>query len=105
LLDANASFTGDSDQLQITGSGARPVHTTMMALGSIPPGTYSGNATDEILIQGPTANVFANMTVADAGVPIRIPFTSLFVGPAPPSTAPVTLTLRPGVVFAAGVGR
>jgi hypothetical protein len=98
-LDANAAFTADSRQLQITGSGGRPVHTTMMSLGSLPTGTYTGNATDEILIHGPNANVFANMTVEDLGVPVRIPFTGLYVGPAPPAVAPVTLTLRPGVVF------
>jgi hypothetical protein len=98
-MDANAAFTSDSRLLQITGSGGRPVHTTMMSLGSIPVGTYTGNATDEILIHGPGANVFGNMTVEDLGVPVRIPFGGLYIGPAPPATAPVTLTLRPGVVF------
>lgn len=98
-LDANAAFTGDSRQLQITGSGGRPVHTTMMALGSLPTGTYTGNATDEILIHGPGANVFGDMTVQDLGVPVRIPFTGLYIGPAQSATTPVTLTLRPGVVF------
>lgn len=98
-LDANAAFTSDSRQLQITGSGGRPVHTTMMALGSLPAGTYTGNGTDEILIHGPNANVFADMTVEDLGVPVRLPFGNMYIGPAPPATAPVTLTLRPGVVF------
>jgi hypothetical protein len=99
-LDANAAFTSDSRMLQITGSGGRPVHTTMMALGSLPSGgTYTGNGTDEILIQGPGANVFASMTVDDFGVPVRIAFGSIYIGPVAPSTAPVTLTLRPGVVF------
>ena len=98
-LDANAAFTADSRQLQITGSGGRPVHTTMMSLGSLPTGTYTGNGQDEILIHGPGANVFADMTVEDPGVPVRIPFGSLYIGPAPPATAAVTLTLRPGVAF------
>ncbi|MEW5916403.1 MAG: hypothetical protein AB1762_08355 [Gemmatimonadota bacterium] len=98
-LDANAAFTGDSRQLQITGAGGRPLHTTMMALGSIPIGTYTGNGNDEILIHGPGANVFANMTVEDHGVPVRIPFTGLYVGPVAPSVVPVTLTLRPGVIL------
>jgi hypothetical protein len=100
FLDVNGAFTSDSRQLQITGSGGRPVHTTMMALGSLPVGgTYTGNGNDEILIQGPGANVFANMTVEDLGVPVRIAFSSMYVGPVAPSVAPVTLTLRPGVVF------
>jgi hypothetical protein len=98
-LDANAAFTTDSRELQITGSGGRPVHTTMMSLGSLPTGTYTGNATDEILIHGPGANVFADMTVQDLGVPVRIPFGNMYIGPAPPATSAVTLTLRPGVTF------
>src|SRR6185503_13078014 len=61
-LDANGAFTGDSQLLQITGSGGRPVATTMMSLGSLPSGTYTGNATDEILIIGPSANVFGDLT-------------------------------------------
>jgi hypothetical protein len=99
FLDANAAFTTDSRQLQITGSGARPVHTTMMSLGSLPTGSYTGNTTDEILIHGPGANVFGDMTVQDLGVPVRIPFNSMYIGPAPPNTLPVTLTLHPGVTF------
>lgn len=99
LLDANAAFTTNSKALQITGSGGWPVRTTMMALGSLPKGTYTGNAIDEILIFGPTANVFANTTVKDPGVPVRIPFTSMFIGPAASATKPVKLTLKPGVVF------
>ena len=98
-LDANAAFTTDSKSLQITGSAGRPVHTTMMALGSLPKGNYKGNGTDEILIHGPSANVFNKMTVKNRGVPVRIPFTSMYVGPTPPATAPVKLTLKPGVVF------
>jgi len=99
LLDANSAFTTNSKQLTITGSALRPVHTTMMALASVPTGKYIGNATDEILIFGPGANVFANTTVKDRGVPVRIPFTSMYVGPFPPATKPVKLTLKPGVVF------
>jgi hypothetical protein len=99
LLDANSAFTTTSKLLTIRGSVGRPVHTTMMALGSVPAGKYTGNGTDEILIFGPGANVFANMTVKNHGVPVRIPFTSLYIGPKPPATKPVKLTLKPGVVF------
>ena len=99
FLDANGAFTSDSQLLTITGSGGRPVVTTMMALGSVPSGTYTGNTTDEILIAGPTADVFSDITVAEHGVPVRIPFGSMNIGPAVGSTAPVTLTLRPGVIF------
>lgn len=99
LLDANAAFTTNSKALQIRGSIGRPLHTTMMALGSVPTGTYTGNGTDEILIHGPGANVFANTIVKSLGVPVRIPFSSMYIGPVAPATKPVKLTLKPGVVF------
>lgn len=98
-LDVNAAFTADSRLLRITGSGSRPIMATMMSLGSVPAGTYTGNSIDEVLIIGPNANVFADMTVQDLGVPVRIAFSGLTVAPAAGSTAPVTLTLRPGVIF------
>lgn len=98
-LDANGAFTGDSQGLQISGSGGRPIVTTMMALGSVPSGTYTGNGVDEILINGPNANVFADMTVSDRGVPIRIAYTGMSIAAAGGSTAAVTLTVQPGVIF------
>lgn len=98
-LDANAAFTSDSKQLEIKRSGDRPVHTTIAALGSLPAGKYVNNATDEILIHGPNPNVTTNMTVRDLGVPVRIPYGAMYIGPAAGATAPVTLTLKPGVVF------
>ncbi len=98
-IDANAAFTGDSQLLTITGSGGRPIVTTMMSLGSVPSGTYTGNAIDEILIAGPNANVFGDMTVDDHGVPVRIAYGAVSIAPGFGATAPVTLTLRPGVVF------
>ena len=98
-MDANAAFTNDSQGLQITGSGGRPFNTTMMSLGSIPAGTYTGNAPDEILIFGPNANVFADMTVEDRGLPVRIAYGTMSIAPAVGAAAAVTLTLKPGVVF------
>ena len=98
-LDANGGFTSDSQGLQISGSGGRPIITTMMTLGSVPSGSYTGNGTDEILITGPNANVFADMTVSDRGVPIRIAYGLVSVAAAGGSTAAVTLTVQPGVIF------
>jgi hypothetical protein len=98
-MDANAAFTNDSQGLQITGSGGRPFNTTMMSLGSIPAGTYTGNASDEILIFGPNPNVFGDMTVEDRGLPVRIAYGTMAIAPAVGATAAVTLTLKPGVVF------
>jgi hypothetical protein len=96
-LDANAAFTADSQALQISGASDYAVMTTMMSLGSLPSGAYTGNGVDEILIVGPNANVFADMTIHDRGVPVRIKTGGLTVAPMGGATAPVTLTVEPGV--------
>jgi hypothetical protein len=97
-LDTNAAFTADSRQLTITGAGEYAVRATMMSLGSLPTGSYTGNATDEIMVVGPGADVFADMTIHDRGIPVRIQTSGLRVVPRAPATAPVTLTVEPGVV-------
>lgn len=98
-LDANAAFTTDSRELTISGAGSNAVMTTMMSLGSLPSGTYTGNAIDEILIVGPNANVFADMTIPDRGIPVRIRTSGMSVAPPSGSTTPVTLTVEPGVTL------
>lgn len=98
-LDTNAAFTADSQQLTITGAGEYAVRATMMSLGSLPVGSYTGNAIDEIFVVGPGADVFADMTIHDRGVPVRVQTGGLRVAPRAPNTAPVTLTLEPGVVL------
>jgi hypothetical protein len=99
FLDADGGFTNDSQILNITGSGTQPVATTMMTLGTVPTGSMTSNGINEILITGPNANVVGDMTVEDHGVPVRIAFSGVTVAPAANATAPVTLTLKPGVVF------
>jgi hypothetical protein len=99
-LDANAGFTNDSQLLTVKSSGSQPVVTTMMSLGTLPTGTYTGNAIDEILIFGPNANVFSDMTVQDLGVPVRIAYGGMSIAPSPGGAAStVTLTVKPGVIF------
>ena len=71
----------------------------MMSLGTMPVGTYVGNQQDEVLIFGPNANVFADMTVQNIGVPIRIPYGTMSIASTGTPTATVTLTLKPGVLF------
>jgi hypothetical protein len=44
-------------------------------------------------------DVFGDLTVEDRGVPIRIPAVGMNVQPVGGRTAPVTLTLKPGVVL------
>jgi hypothetical protein len=98
-LDANAAFTADSQNLQIRNAGDYVIRTTMMSLGSIPSGSYTGNLIDTILIFGPNANVFADMTIHDRGVPVRIPTGTMVIAPPTNGTTPVTLTIEPGVVL------
>lgn len=97
-LDANAALTSDSQQLTISGAGGTAVFSTLMSLGSIPSGSYTGNATDEFVVFG-SSTIFADFTIHDRGVPARIQTSSLFVGPSGGATAPVTPTIEPGVML------
>lgn len=99
LIDTNAAFSDDSRELRIVGASGNPVRMTMMSLGSLPTGSFSGNASDEILIVGPNQNVFADMTIHDRGVPIRIQTSGLTVASSLSGGPPVTLTIEPGVVM------
>lgn len=98
-LDASAAFTADSQVLSISGAGSYAIRTTMMSLGSIPTGSYTGNAHDEFFIIGPNANVFADLTIHDRGVPVRIQTGGFTVAAGGNVTTPVTLTLEPGVIL------
>jgi len=98
-LEDQAAFSADSQALTITGASGRPININMMALGSLPGGTYTGNGVDEVLVIGPSADVIADLTVEDRGLPIRIPAVGMNVAPVAGQTTPVTLTLKPGVVL------
>jgi len=98
-LDTNAAFTADSQQLTITRAGDYALRATIMSLGSLPTGSYTGNAIDEIIIVGPGADVFADLTIHDRGIPVRIQTAGMRIAPRFPDTAPVTLTLEPGVML------
>jgi hypothetical protein len=98
-FDGNAAFTADSQALTISGATTYPVMTNMMALGSLPTGSYTGNAIDMINVIGPSANVFGDLTIHDRGVPVRIQTGGLTVAPSGGNTAPVTLTVEPGVTI------
>jgi hypothetical protein len=93
-LDGNAAFTADSTDLTVRNADDYPLAMTMMALGSIPTGTYTGNATDEVLVHS-QFNVFADLTIKNT-LPVHIQTGSMRVAAAGNDTAPVTLTLEPG---------
>lgn len=77
LLDRWGAFTDASTGLTITGSGATlaefpyPVHADVQLLGSLPPGTYTGNATDEFFVS-PRGGVIEDMTLQNLGIPYHI---------------------------------
>lgn len=98
-LEGQAAFTSDSQALTVTGARGRPVNMQMMPLASLPAGSYTGNGIDEVLVIGPSADVYADTTVEDRGVPIRIPAVGMNVAPLQGQPSPVTLTLKPGVVL------
>jgi hypothetical protein len=97
----NAAFTTDSENLAVSNSPDYAMAMSAMALGSIP--TYfkigQANAHDEVLVVG-NANIFADMTVHNRGLPIHFHTSGVRVAGGPPAFVPtVTLTLDAGVVF------
>ncbi len=100
-IDSNGAFTSDSQQLTIQNTSDYAMMMTMMSLGSVPTGTYTGtgNAIEEIfVVAGAGNNVFADMTIPNRGLPVRIT-GDMKVGPSGNNTNTVTLTLDPGVVL------
>ncbi|MFQ5494347.1 MAG: hypothetical protein ACE5EX_03105 [Phycisphaerae bacterium] len=77
LVERWGGFTANATGLTVTGSGGSltafpsPVRADAQVLGTLPPGSYTGNATDEILVV-PTQGIKEDVTVSDLGVPYRI---------------------------------
>lgn len=98
-VHGNAGFTDDSHDLTITGSAAEPVRVWQRAVGTIPPGTYTGNAVDEILLELGNYGAYqirGDVTIHDRGLPYRLP-AGLRVGAYPDVAG--TLTIEPGVTL------
>ncbi|MCC7072095.1 MAG: hypothetical protein IT383_12275 [Deltaproteobacteria bacterium] len=95
-VEANATFTEDSDRLTVTGSASNPVMAGAGSVGSLPAGDYTGNGIDEVLIMA--GDIEWDMTMHDRGVPYhvgRLAGDSLRVmGAAIP-----LLTIEPGVTL------
>jgi hypothetical protein len=97
----NAAFTTDSENLAVSNSPDYAMAMSAMALGSMP--TYfkigQANAHDEVLVVG-NANIFADMTIHNRGLPIHFHTAGVKVAGGPPAFVPiVTLTLDAGVVL------
>lgn len=109
-LQARSAFTDDSSGLVITGAGALPsgsaadtsypVYLDGPALTSLPEGSYTGNARDEIFVANASSMTDPVLTIHHRGVPYLL---SDSFGMAPPSTAQdgglSILTLEAGVTL------
>ena len=103
LLTGEGHFSDDSADVTVTGSGQYPVSVFPRRLGSVPSGTYTGNAHDEILLPGSgvTQSIVTDQTMHDRGVPYHVgnPQDSgeLAIGSQAPNPV-AALTIEPGVV-------
>ena len=106
VMHDGGGFDAASTDVTISGSMQFPIASFSRLMTTIPTGTYTGNATDEILLHatgGPEAAV-ENATIHARGVPYRVgyqPNSNLDVGPV---TGVATLTIEPGVTLKFGPG-
>lgn len=70
---ANGEFSADSTDVVIAGAQHYPIRATANVAGSIPSGTYTGNAIDEIDLEGDgMATVDHDVVLHDRGVPYHV---------------------------------
>lgn len=102
ILRNRAGFSADSTALTITGSAQYPVALWEDSVGTLPPGSYTGNAHDEILLAASNNSpIVRTTTMHDRGVPYRVGLLDgqeLRVG-APPGQPLATLTIEPGAIL------
>jgi hypothetical protein len=71
-LAGDVGFDATSKDVRIHGSASAPVQTYARVLGSIPTGTYTGNALDEIMISNTGNVVVDDQTMHARGVPYHV---------------------------------
>jgi hypothetical protein len=103
-----AGFAAGSKDLAVSGSGAEltdnpfPLRVSFNALATIPSGTYTGNAVDEIQIvpEAPHYRVVVDETIRHRGVPYRVGGNGFFGQMEVGDTGKnVLLTVEPGVTL------
>lgn len=106
VLDQRFAFAEGSASLTITGAGnapgTYPIRLDEHAVGTLPTGSYTGNAVDAILID-PRHALAEDAVWRDRGVPYHVgdaPNDHLTIGHGSPGTPPTTLTVEPGVTLA-----
>ena len=107
VLRAGATFTADSSNLVVSGAKLFPVRADARLTTNIPSGTYTGNTTDEILLDL-GSDVSNDITLHDRGVPYRLGGVQgvnagkvLAVGISGPTAVVATLTVEAGVTIRA----
>ena len=114
-IDGPTGFDATSKNLVVHGSAGFPVHTYARVIGSIPTGTYTGNARDAIGIAGSGGSVSSDQTLHDRGVPYhvgsgmdggRMDIDSMVAGVVAVLTVEpgVTMQFPPGGTFNVGLG-
>lgn len=100
-VNGQVGFDDTSQNVRIHGAAGFPIHVYAGVLGSIPSGTYTGNARDAIGIAGAGGPVLDAQTMHDRGVPYhvgsgtdggRLDVNSQIAGQV------AVLTIEPGVV-------
>lgn len=106
VLDQRFAFADGSESLTIEGAGnapgTYPVRLDEHAVGTLPSGSYTGNAVDAILID-PRHALAEDAVWRDRGVPYHVgdaPNDHLTIGHGPQGSPPTTLVVEPGVTLA-----
>lgn len=107
----SAKFDATSAALTVTQSGAQPLYAGLDLADTIPTGTYTGNATDEILLQSIQTAAYNNDrglvhdgALHDRGVPYHAA-ENLEVGDGTPTSGPALLTIDAGVTVRFDTGK
>lgn len=99
-IDGNTGFDATSQDLRVHGAASFPIHAYANVIGSVPSGTYTGNARDEIAIAGAGGAVTSDQTLHARGVPYHVGTGAdggrLDVNAA---SGTATLTIEPGVTI------
>lgn len=99
-----AAFDPASTGLVVTGSAANPVHSWTSAVGTLPDGQYTGNASDAILVSAEGCSYEALTrgaeTIHDRGVPYTVGYgANAVMCVAGGANGLATLTIDPGVTL------
>lgn len=98
LVREGGGFASGSTDLTITGGATYPISIWGRAAGTLPTGTYTGNAIDEILLPalGGRDDIKEDTTLKALGAPYRVggPLLRVLGSPAPVLTIQAGTTLR-----------